>query len=61
MYCTFKFKKLRDIIEGPWLQKDIKLPTQRSFLENVGCDFFTRGQLLIWVIIGIFQGGYNKN
>ncbi len=29
------FKKLRDIIEGPWLQKDIKLPMSRC-LRNFG-------------------------
>ena len=39
-----KFKKLRDIIEGPWLQKDIKLPM--SLFGPYRSHFLSRKSLI---------------
>ncbi len=41
-----KFKKLRDIIEGPWLQKDIKLPMSLCFwlFWPLNCPSLRSGQ-----------------
>ena len=34
----------------------IKLPIQRSFLENVGGYVFYLGKTLNWVVLGVFHG-----
>jgi hypothetical protein len=49
------FKKLWDIIEGPWLQKDIKLPMSRC-LRNFGTEFFFGDNHFMSHFSGHFEG-----